>query len=68
MPATVKCIMVDIDESIDLYGALRSKRQINGIPAILCFNKGNLTYIPDFSVSGSNPDQVNLFFKQVCQL
>jgi len=66
MPAaTVKCIMVDIDDSFDLYAAFKSKRQITGIPAIICFNKGNLSYIPDFSVVGADLEQVNLFFKRV---
>jgi thioredoxin 1 len=68
MPETVKCFVVDIDESFDLYSAIRSKRQINGVPAILCFNKGNVSYIPDLSVVGANVEQVNLFFKQVCQM
>ena len=65
MPATVKCAAIDIDESFDLYGAFKSKRQITGIPAILCFNKGNESYIPDMNVVGSNVDQVNAFFRQV---
>ena len=65
MPATVKCAAIDIDESFDLYGALKTKRQINGIPAILCFNKGNESYIPDMNVVGANVDQVNAFFRQV---
>jgi hypothetical protein len=65
MPATVKCAAIDIDESFDLYGAFKSKRQITGIPAILCFNKGNESYIPDLSVVGADVHQVNLFFKQV---
>ena len=65
MPATVRCATVDVDESFDLYGALKAKRQINGIPAILCFNKGNLSYIPDRNVVGADADQVNAFFRQV---
>ena len=65
MPETVRCATIDIDESFDLYGALKTKRQINGIPAILCFNKGNESYIPDMTVVGSNVDQVNTFFRQV---
>jgi thioredoxin 1 len=65
MPATVKCAAIDIDESFDLYGAFKSKRQITGIPAILCFNKGNESYIPDLSVVGADVHQVNSFFKQV---
>jgi thioredoxin 1 len=65
MPETVRCATIDIDESFDLYGALKSKRQISGIPAILCFNKGNVSYIPDMTVVGANPEQVNAFFRQV---
>ncbi len=65
MPATVRCATIDVDESFDLYGALKSKRQINGIPAILCFNKGNLSYIPDMTVVGADVEQVNMFFKHV---
>jgi hypothetical protein len=65
MPANVKCITIDIDESFDLYAAFKSKRQIAGIPAIVCFNKGNVSYIPDLSVVGADLEQVNLFFRQV---
>jgi len=65
MPATVRCATIDVDESFDLYGAFKAKRQINGIPAILCFNKGNLSYIPDMTVVGADTDQVNAFFRQV---
>ena len=57
--------MIDIDESFDLYAAFKSMRQVTGIPAILCFNKGNLSYVPDFSVVGADLEQVNLFFKRV---
>ena len=67
MPATVKCAAIDIDESFDLYGAFKSKRQITGIPAILCFNKGNESYIPDLNVVGADVVQVNTLFKQVLE-
>jgi thioredoxin-like negative regulator of GroEL len=62
---TVKSVIIDIDESFDIYGAFKSKRQLNGIPAILCFKKGNLSYIPDFSVNTSDLEAVNAFFKRV---
>jgi thioredoxin 1 len=65
MPSNVKCVVIDVDDSFDLYGALKSRRQINGIPAILCFNKGNLSYIPDMTVVGADVEQVNMFFKSV---
>jgi len=62
---TIKSVVIDIDESFDIYGAFKSKRQLNGIPAILCFKKGNLSYIPDFSVNTSDLEAVNAFFKRV---
>ncbi len=62
---TVKCLMIDVDESFDLYAAFKSKRQVTGIPAILCFNKGNVSYIPDSMVVGADLEQVNLFFRAV---
>ncbi len=68
MPAHVKCIIIDVDESFDLYGAFKAKRQINGIPAIMCFNQGNKSYIPDFNVVGADANQINAFFKRVKDL
>lgn len=59
------CVAVDVDNSIDLYGAFKSLRQVSNIPAILRFKQGNLTYIPDNVVMGSDPKQVNDFFKRV---
>jgi thiol-disulfide isomerase/thioredoxin len=59
------CIAVDVDNSIDLYGAFKSRRQVNGIPAILLFKQGNLSYIPDDMVVGADPRQVNDFFTGV---
>jgi thiol-disulfide isomerase/thioredoxin len=61
------CIAVDVDNSIDLYGAFKSRRQVSGIPAILLFKKGNLSYIPDDMVVGADPRQVNDFFTSVSQ-
>jgi len=61
----IQCFTIDVDESFDLYGAFKSRRQVSGIPAILCFKQGNLTYIPDDSVSGSDHEQVNAFFKRI---
>lgn len=61
----VRCIMIDVDDSFDLYGAFKSRRQVSGIPAILYFKQGNLSYIPDDLVSGSDNEQVNAFFKRI---
>jgi hypothetical protein len=37
---------------------------VNGIPVMLCYKKGNTNYIPDDSVTGSDPAALDLFFKR----
>ena len=60
-----QCIAIDVDDSFDLYGAFKSRRQVSGIPAILHFKQGNLSYIPDNLVIGADHDHVNEFFKRI---
>jgi hypothetical protein len=54
--------MVDVDDSFELYGALKSKRLVNGIPTILCYNQGNITYAPNKIVVGADENKINAFF------
>ena len=63
-PDTVLCADLDVDNSFDLYAFLKSKKMVNGIPTILCYKKGNQSYIPDDSVTGADPTQLDLFFKR----
>lgn len=58
----VICYDIDIDESFELYAFLKSKKMINGIPAILVWDVGNTTYIPNDSAVGSNINEINLLF------
>jgi thiol:disulfide interchange protein len=60
-----QCFTVDVDESFDLYGTFKTRRQVSGIPAILYFKSGNVSYIPDDIVMGSDHEQVNAFFKRI---
>jgi thioredoxin-like negative regulator of GroEL len=64
-PDSVACYKIDIDESFELYATFKTKRQVNGIPALLCFRKGNLDVIPDFTVTGADTTQVNQFFQKI---
>jgi len=61
-PPEVICGDIDVDISFDLYSFLKSKKMVNGIPALLCFKKGNTTYIPDDMVSGADPQELHRFF------
>jgi thiol-disulfide isomerase/thioredoxin len=63
-PDNVICCDIDVDESSDLYIYLKSKKMVNGIPAMLCWKKGNTTYIPDDSITGSEPLELDKFFKR----
>jgi hypothetical protein len=63
-PDTVVCADIDVDESFDLYALLKSKKMVNGIPVILCYKKGNGTYIPDDTVTGADPTALDAFFKR----
>jgi thioredoxin-like negative regulator of GroEL len=66
-PPEVICAEIDVDESFDLYAQLKSKKMVNGIPVILCYKKGNHTFIPDDSVTGSDPAGLDAFFKRCKQ-
>ena len=61
-PEKVICGDIDIDKSFNFYSFLKSKKMVNGIPAIICYKKGNNTYIPDDIITGSDSTQLHLFF------
>ena len=63
-PANVVCADIDVDHSIDLYAFLKNKRVVNGIPVMLMYMKGNVSFAPNQSVTGSDPVQLDAFFKQ----
>jgi thioredoxin 1 len=63
-PDNAICCDIDVDESYDLYSYFKSKKMVNGIPAILCYKKGNVSYIPDDSVTGIDPAGLDAFFKR----
>ena len=63
-PSNVICADIDVDESIDLYSYLKHKRMVNGIPVILLYKRGNVSFAPDDSVTGADPGQLDAFFKR----
>jgi thioredoxin 1 len=64
LPDNIQFVTVDIDECFDLYGFLQKKKMINGVPGILCYYKNKMNYIPNDSVVGADPNQVNAFFER----
>ena len=63
-PPTIQGAIIDIDENFEIYALLKSKKQINGVPAIMCYIKGNMTPIPDHIVVGADVNKINQFFTQ----
>ena len=61
-PPEVVCGDIYVDKSFDFYSFLKSKKMVNGIPALICYKKGNSTYIPDDIVTGANSQQLHNFF------
>lgn len=67
LPENIICADIDIDESLDLYIALKSKKMVKGVPTILAWygtNEREQWYIPDDSVSGGDIAQVDAFFQR----
>jgi thiol-disulfide isomerase/thioredoxin len=58
----IQCVILDIDESFELYATLKQKKMVNGIPAILAYYKDNLSIIPDDMVVGADLIQIKLLF------
>ena len=68
LPSNVILFDIDIDETMELYMALKKYKMVNGIPAILSFySKKENWYIPDDSVSGGDLNGVNSFFTRCNQ-
>ena len=66
MPTEILCAVLDIDDdgAFDLYAFLKSKRMVNGVPVLLCYKKGNLTWVPDDVVVGANVDGIKAMFQK----
>jgi thioredoxin 1 len=63
-PDNVVCCDIDVDESFDLYAFFKSKKMVNGVPVILLYKKGNESFIPDDSITGADPVELDKFFKR----
>lgn len=62
MSDDIQCIILDIDESFDVYAYMKSKKIVQSIPSIICYQKGNNRYVPDDVYCGSDKKELKLFF------
>lgn len=69
MPDTVYCFDLDVDDNIELFGKLKSKKMVKTIPALLYYNcksdRNDKWYVSDMSLFSSDNDDVMNFFKQI---
>ena len=66
-PPQVQCAMIDIDKCPTIYGYLKSRKMVNGVPEILCYYKGNTDFVPDDFIIGANKHELKLFFDRCIQ-
>lgn len=59
---------LDIDECFDIYAFMKKNKMVSGIPALLCYGAENKTYISDLAISGTDPVQLDNFFKSCVAL
>lgn len=65
IPDTIQICLIDVDISFNLYSFLKSKRIVNGIPALLSYEtKSDTSPYPDDVVIGGDLQQVQLFFER----
>jgi thiol-disulfide isomerase/thioredoxin len=58
---------LDVDENEDVYSFLRTKKMVTGIPTLLRYDMGNLSFAPNASFSGTDKLNLSRFFKECSQ-
>ncbi len=64
-PENIVFYDLDVDDNFEIYADLKSKRMLNGIPTILAYKKGNVSFAPDMSVVGGSETHIKTFFEAV---
>ena len=62
------CYCLDVDENMEIYSALRAKKQVQGVPTILAFKAENVSFISDACVSGTKVEDLNYFFNSLTSI
>ena len=56
---------IDVDSNFDVFAFLKSKKMLTAIPTLFAYKKNNLSFAPDFSISGTNSDEIKAFFDRI---
>lgn len=65
-PANVRCYEMDVDDDFDVFAWLKSRRVVQGVPTLLCYEQtaDESAWVPCDSVSGADMEQVQAFFQR----
>lgn len=64
----IQCAIIDIDDCFDVYAYLKSKKIVSSIPSIVCYLKGNVSYVPDEVICNSDTNEIEDFFQRCFDL
>ena len=56
---------IDIDNSIDVYAFMKSKKMLNGIPTLFVYTMDNTSFAPTLSTSTGSENVANEFLDTV---
>jgi len=62
MPSNILCGDLDVDDNLDVYAYLKTKKMVSGIPVLIAYFKGNTSYIPDVTVTGTDKTEIDALF------
>ena len=65
--SNIVCCDLDVDDNTELYSFFKKSRQVNGIPVLLAFFKGNVTMRSNESITGTNTESIDYFFDKCNQ-
>lgn len=66
-PTNIICCQLDVDDNTELYAFMKKNRQVNGIPALVAYFKGNVTPYANTSISGTSIKNIDHFFNTCFQ-
>jgi thioredoxin 1 len=61
-PDNVEIFVLDVDDCFDLYSFLKHKKQVNAIPCVLGYLRGNTSYAPNICYVGSDAGEITKLF------
>ena len=62
LPNTFTVYDLDVDDNFEVYGFLKSKKMVSGIPTLLAYYRQNKTFASNQCVSGTDEKAYKQFF------